>query len=128
MFKHSSGVRLNQNNKSLHVLSVAANKRLLIIVTKKSCTTNNNLFHKLTMTYKHNMKTCWNSEHMVSFKCLALVCVIWPELKSKTSSERSFNITMLFWHMDSFDLLAPTMSGIKDVQFLGHSLFNICMW
>lgn len=29
---------------------------------------------------------------------------------------------MLFWQRDSFVLLAPMMSGMKDSQFLGHSL------
>lgn len=80
---------------------------------------------QLTITNKHSKKTCWNSEHIVSLRCLALVWVICPVEKSKTSSESNFKITILFWHMDSFVLLAPTMSGMNDCQFFGHSRFRI---
>lgn len=78
----------------------------------------------LTITNWHNWKICENSEHMVSFKCFAFVCVIWPLEKSNTSSLRSLRIAILFWQRLSFVLLAPTMSGINDSQFLGHSRFN----
>lgn len=83
-----------------------------------------NLNIGLTITNWHNWKICENSEHMVSFRCLALVCVIWPLEKSNTSSLRSLRIAMLFWQRLSLVLLAPTMSGINDSQFLGHSRFN----
>merc|ERR1719186_1510630 len=70
-------------------------------------------------------KTSLNCEHIESFKCLALVCVICPEEKSNTSSESSLRMTMLFWQRLSLVLLAPIISGMKDSQFLGHSLFKI---
>lgn len=82
----------------------------------------------LTMTNIQRRKTCWNCEHMVSFRCLALVWVIWPVEKSNTSSDSNLRMTMLFWHIDSLVLLAPTMSGMNDCQFLGHSLFRICLY
>ena len=40
----------------------------------------------LTMTNWQSWKICENSLHIVSFKCLALACVIWPLEKSNTSS------------------------------------------
>jgi hypothetical protein len=83
-----------------------------------------NLKRRLTITNWHSWKICENSEHMVSFKCLALVCVIWPLEKSNTSSLRSLRIAILFWQRLSLVLLAPTMSGINDSQFLGHSRFS----
>ena len=39
-----------------------------------------------TTTYSQSWKIFVNSLHMVSFKCLAFACVIWPDEKSKTSS------------------------------------------
>ena len=75
-------------------------------------------FHKV----KAPEPTSENCEHIESFKCLALVWVIWPELKSNTSSLSSLRITMLFWHNDSFVFEAPMMSGMKLSQFFGHSL------
>jgi len=77
-----------------------------------------------TMTNWQSWKICENSLHMVSFKCLALVWVICPLEKSNTSSLNNFRIAMLFWQRLSLVLLAPTMSGMKDCQFFGHSLFK----
>ena len=79
---------------------------------------------QLTNTNKHNWKICENSEHMVSFKCFAFTCVICPLEKSNTSSLNSFRMIILFWHRLSLVLLAPTISGMKDCQFFGHSLFK----
>jgi len=78
-----------------------------------------------TITNWQSWKILENSAHMLSFRCLAFVWVICPLEKSKTSSLRSFKIAMLFWHSDSFVLLAPTMSVTKLSQFFGHSRFKI---
>lgn len=75
----------------------------------------------LTMTNWQSWKICENSEHMESFRCLALICVMFPEEKSNTSSESNFRMAMLFWHKLSLVLLAPTMSEMNDGQCLGHS-------
>ena len=40
----------------------------------------------LTNTYVQSLKISENSPHITSFKCLALICVICPLLKSNTSS------------------------------------------
>lgn len=81
-------------------------------------------FCELSMTNWQSWKICENSLHIVSFKCFAFVWVICPLEKSKTSSDKSFKMAMLFWQRLSLVLLAPTMSPIKDSQFLGHSRFN----
>ena len=67
-------------------------------------------------------RTSENCEHIESLRCFAFVWVIWPELKSKTSSLSNFRMTMLFWHKDSLVFDAPMMSGMKLSQFFGHSL------
>ena len=68
---------------------------------------------------------CPNSAHMLSLRCLAFICVIAPMLKSKTSSLRSFKMTILFWQRYSFVRLDITISDMKDGQFFGHSYFRI---
>ena len=83
-------------------------------------------FCEFSKTYWQSVKTSENWEHMVSFKCLAFVWVIWPLEKSKTSSLRSLRMIMLFWHKDSLVLDAPMMSGMKLSQLFGHSRLRIC--
>lgn len=77
------------------------------------------------MTNWQSWKIWENSEHMESFRCLALICVMLPDEKSNTSSERSLRMAMLFWHKLSLVLLAPTISGMKEGQCLGHSRSSI---
>ena len=82
-------------------------------------------FCEFSNTNWHSVNTSENCEHMVSLRCLALVCVICPLEKSKTSSLSNFKMIMLFWQRDSLVFEAPIMSGMKLSQFFGHSRFNI---
>lgn len=81
-------------------------------------------FCELSITNWQSWKICENSLHIVSFRCFAFVCVICPLEKSKTSSDKSFKMAMLFWQRLSFVLLAPTISPMNDSQFFGHSRFR----
>ena len=98
-----------------------------------------------TITKLHSWKISENSPHMVSLRCLAFACVIWPLEKSNTSSLQwkrevsedntkhcmvylnSFKTIMLFWQSDSLVLLAPTISLINVGQLWGHSYLTICI-
>ena len=62
----------------------------------------------------------------LSLSFFALALVISSREKSKTSSERSFKMIMLFSHSVSFVFDALTMSEMNDGQLCGHSCLTTC--
>lgn len=75
-----------------------------------------------------NMQSSWiapNCVFKLDFSSLVLACVSSPRLKSKTSSESSFRITMEFSHSGADARDAAHKSGTNDGQACGQSCFKI---
>mmetsp|Transcript_14742 Transcript_14742/g.44369 ORF Transcript_14742/g.44369 Transcript_14742/m.44369 type:complete len:230 (+) Transcript_14742:2707-3396(+) len=69
-------------------------------------------------------KTCANWPLKASLSTL-FFCVVWSMPKSKTSSESSRRMCMLFSQMASFCRESSTIWGMKSGQSSGHSFFTM---
>jgi len=71
--------------------------------------TSGNRNNTLTITNKHSSKISANSLHMLSLRCFAFVCVIWPLEKSNTSSLQY--VTELSCYCLSYWLTVATLTA-----------------